>query len=74
MDKLILENLKEQVLDCEDMRYLFKISKTTLWKWVNAGVIRQHKLGGHPVFLKDEILEDIRNNGATLRKEHRAEV
>lgn len=74
MDKLNLEMLKEQILDCEEVRYLFRISKTTLWKWVRAGVIRQHKLGGHPVFLKDEILEDIKSNGACLRKEHRAEA
>lgn len=74
MDKLNLDMLKEQILDCEEVRFLFRISKTTLWKWVRGGVIRQHKLGGHPVFLKDEILEDIKNNGAVLRKEHRAEA
>lgn len=72
MEKINLDMLKEQILTCEDMRYLFGVSKTTLWKWVKDGVVRQHKLGGHPLFLKDEVLEDIRNNGMTLRKKHRA--
>lgn len=74
MDKSDFDKLKEQVLTCEDMRTLFKVSKTTLWKWVTSGVIRQHRLGTHPVFLRDEVLEDIRNNGANLHKEHRAEA
>ncbi len=63
MEEESLKILKEQIISYSELQELFQVSKTTLWKWVKAGVIRQHKLGGMPVFLKDELLEDIRSDG-----------
>lgn len=71
MEESEFEKLKSQILTRHKMRELFDVSNVTLYNWVKDGVIRQHNLGRSVFFLRDEVIEDLKNNGRNLRKEHR---
>ena len=40
---------------------LLKVTPPTLWKWVNAGRLQKHKIGGRVYFKYSEIMERIEN-------------
>jgi predicted site-specific integrase-resolvase len=74
MDSKKLEELKDEILSRKELMEIFGVTTQTVWKWVRAGYIREHAFGRDKIYLKSEILEDVRNNGSTLRKNHRIEA
>jgi len=64
--KKLLEEKEEKLLSPDATCKIFepKISKTTLTKWTNLGLIDEHRLGGRVGYKLSEILEKSK----TLKK------
>ena len=58
-----LTRLEEQVLYRKDIMRLFNISNVTVWQWVKDGNLREHKFGRTPIYLRDEVLADLKKCG-----------
>lgn len=58
----VLGKLNLPIYTKEQLRELLKVSNVTLWKWGKAGIIREHKLGRHVYYIREEILEDLKRN------------
>lgn len=71
MEEKDFKDFKSQILTRKQMMSLFEISNVTLTKWGNMGFVRPHKIERSVYYLKDEVIEDLRSNGKTLRKNHR---
>ena len=74
MEKERLKELQEELLTREEVMSIFKVTTQTIWKWVKSGYIREHSFGRARYYLKSEILEDLKSNGSSLRKDHRIEA
>ena len=53
------KNLEEhkEYLDVNQAMIFLGVDRTTLWRWVNKGVLSKKKLGGKNYYLRDEIKE-----------------
>ncbi len=71
MEDTEFNNLKSQILTRKQMMKLFNVSNVTLTKWGNKGLIRPHNIERSVFYIKDEVIEDLKNNGNSLRKAHR---
>lgn len=61
------ERLKDQILSRDEIMRLFNVSNVTVWQWVKTGKLREHKFNRTPFYLRDEVLEDVKNNGVKHR-------
>ena len=71
MEQDKLKELQEELLTREEVMSIFKVTTQTVWKWVRGGYIREHSFGRSRFYLWSEILEDLKTNGSSLRKNHR---
>ncbi len=68
MKENILKELEDSILTRNDLKRIFKVSKVTIWKWVKKGILREHTMDTAIFYLKDEVLEDLRNAPPSIRK------
>lgn len=57
-----LGKLNESVCTKKQLMEILKVSNVTLWKWGKAGIIREHRLGRHVYYIREEIMEDLKRN------------
>jgi len=54
-------NEEETLLRIEDIEAIFKVSKVTIHKWMNLGVIPYHKMNRKLYFKKSEVYSSLRS-------------
>lgn len=68
MDETELKKMKDQILYRSDIMRLFGVSNVTVWHWVKDGKLREHKLSRTPLYLRNEVMEDIARSGLQNRR------
>ena len=53
--------VEEKVMNIEEAANFIGVCQSTVRKYVRAGVIRHHRLGGRLKFLVTELVEDVKN-------------
>lgn len=50
-----------EILTATEALKLLKVCRTTLYLLVKEGKVRTHRIGAKKLFIKDELIEDLKN-------------
>lgn len=49
----------KEIFSHEEVLEFFKVSPSTLWRWVKQGLISQYGIGGKRYYKKDDLIKSL---------------